>query len=118
MAEKNARRSQYEYKSNSNLVLTADRSLIDRRSKDESTGEVKSLTGNLSGMKMGDKYQREQPAKRAKFESTSESKDIQLDRQEPLFSESQNSSLPFQTLPQARPHFEFLLNFIKRFIGK
>ena len=46
---------------NSNLVLQADRSLIDRRPKDESTGEVQSLSGKLVGSKMGDRAQRNRP---------------------------------------------------------
>lgn len=46
---------------NSNLVLQADRSLIDRRARDESTGEVVSLVGKLEGTKMGDKAQRSKP---------------------------------------------------------
>ena len=46
----------------SNLVLQADRTLIDRRSKDEATGEVQSLVGHLLGTKMGDKYIRTKPS--------------------------------------------------------
>lgn len=46
---------------NSNLVLQADRSLIDRRARDEPTSEVQSLTGKLTGIKMGDKAQRTRP---------------------------------------------------------
>jgi len=46
---------------NSNLVLQADRSLIERRGRDEATGEVVSLVGHLGGIKMGDKYQRTKP---------------------------------------------------------
>lgn len=46
----------------SNLVLQADRSLIDRRSKDEATGEVQSLAGRLAGQKMGDRFCRTKPA--------------------------------------------------------
>lgn len=46
----------------SNLVLQADRSLIDRRSKDEATGEVQSLSGRLAGQKMGDRFLRTKPA--------------------------------------------------------
>jgi pre-mRNA-splicing helicase BRR2 len=42
-------------------VLQADRSLIDRRARDESTGEVVSLTGKLIGTRMGDKAQRTKP---------------------------------------------------------
>lgn len=48
---------------NSNLVLQADRSLIDRTRRDEPTGEVLSLVGKLEGTKMGDKSQRTKPQK-------------------------------------------------------
>lgn len=48
---------------NSNLVLQADRSLIDRTRRDEPTGEVLSLVGKLDGTKMGDKAQRTKPQK-------------------------------------------------------
>ena len=66
MADAAARSLQYEYKANSNLVLQADVRLIDRRAKDEATGEVMSLTGKLGGTRMGDKAQRMKPAKRQK----------------------------------------------------
>jgi pre-mRNA-splicing helicase BRR2 len=46
---------------NSNLVLSVDRSLIDRRARDEATGEVMSLTGKLLGTRMGDKAQKTKP---------------------------------------------------------
>ncbi|XP_006806007.1 U5 small nuclear ribonucleoprotein 200 kDa helicase [Neolamprologus brichardi] len=61
MADVTARSLQYEYKANSNLVLQADRSLIDRTRRDEPTGEVLSLVGKLEGTKMGDKAQRTKP---------------------------------------------------------
>ncbi|XP_076060028.1 U5 small nuclear ribonucleoprotein l(3)72Ab [Oratosquilla oratoria] len=63
MADQTARQLQYEYKANSNLVLQADVRLIERRSKDEATGEVMSLTGKLEGTRMGDRYQRTKPEK-------------------------------------------------------
>lgn len=66
MADAAARSLQYEYKANSNLVLQADVRLIDRRARDEATGEVMSLTGKLDGTRMGDKAQRMKPAKRQK----------------------------------------------------
>ena len=66
MADAAARSLQYEYKANSNLVLQADVRLIDRRARDEATGEVMSLTGKLEGTRMGDKAQRMKPAKRQK----------------------------------------------------
>lgn len=46
---------------NSNLVLQADTRLIERRSRDEATGEVASLVGKLDNNQMGDKYQRTKP---------------------------------------------------------
>jgi pre-mRNA-splicing helicase BRR2 len=55
MADEAARSLLYEYKANSNLVLQADRSLIERRARDEATGEVLSLTGKLLGSRMGDR---------------------------------------------------------------
>ena len=42
-------------------MLQADRSLIERRGRDEATGEVVSLVGKLTGTKMGDRYQRNKP---------------------------------------------------------
>ncbi|CAH0553226.1 unnamed protein product [Brassicogethes aeneus] len=63
MADAAARQLQYEYKANSNLVLQADVRLIERRSRDEATGEVMSLVGKLVGTKMGDRAQRTKPGK-------------------------------------------------------
>lgn len=50
---------------NSNLVLQADVRLIERRSRDEATGEVMSLVGKLDGTRMGDRHQRTRPVKAA-----------------------------------------------------
>jgi len=47
---------------NSNLVLTADRSLSSRRDKDEATGEVLSLQGHIRGTRMGDRALRTKPS--------------------------------------------------------
>lgn len=44
-------------------MLQADVRLIDRRNRDEATGEVLSLSGKLEGTKMGDRYQRTKPIK-------------------------------------------------------
>merc|ERR1712119_117127 len=69
---------QYEYKANSNLVLQADRSQIDRRPRDEATGEVLSLSGKLQSYRMGDRSQRTKPTqmedKRAKRQKRDETK--------------------------------------------
>lgn len=45
---------QYDYRTNSNLVLPTDTSLTDKRPSNEATGEVQSLVGKLSG-RMGDR---------------------------------------------------------------
>ena len=45
----------------SNLVLQADRSLIDKRGRDEATGEVQTLVGKLTGTRMGDRAERTRP---------------------------------------------------------
>ena len=37
--------------------------MIERRAKDEATGEVVSLTNKMSGTKMGDRYLRTKPNK-------------------------------------------------------
>ncbi|XP_063543869.1 U5 small nuclear ribonucleoprotein 200 kDa helicase [Cydia strobilella] len=63
MADAAARQLQYEYKANSNLVLQADVRLIERRGRDEATGEVLSLSGKLLGTRMGDRAQRTKPDK-------------------------------------------------------
>jgi hypothetical protein len=43
------------------LVINPNKDLIERRSKDEPTGEVLSLTAADIAVKMGDKYQRTKP---------------------------------------------------------
>ena len=46
---------------NSNLVLSVDRTLIDRRARDEATGEVMSLVSKLTGTRMGDRALKSKP---------------------------------------------------------
>lgn len=62
MADQAARNLQFEYNVNSNLVMTADRSLIDRRSRDDYTGEVMTLAGKVRLDEMGNKAQRTKPS--------------------------------------------------------
>jgi len=128
MADAAARSQQYEYKANSNLVLQADLSLIERRGRDEATGEVISLQGHLSGMKMGDKYARSRPekekekkAKKPKL-STDKESDInygkiknatllsdQVDDMEGIFYRPKTT--------ETRQTYEVLLSFIQAAIG-
>uniref|UniRef100_A0A8C9G6L8 Activating signal cointegrator 1 complex subunit 3 n=1 Tax=Pavo cristatus TaxID=9049 RepID=A0A8C9G6L8_PAVCR len=77
MADVTARSLQYEYKANSNLVLQADRSLIDRTRRDEPTGEVLSLVGKLEGTRMGDKAQRTKPQMQEERRANYGDKEIQ-----------------------------------------
>ena len=56
MADELARIQQYEYRQNSNLVLSVDYNLTDRRGREEPTGEVLPITDTqMKKMKMGDR---------------------------------------------------------------
>jgi hypothetical protein len=55
------------YWQNANLVLPTDTSLNDRRERNESTGEVLSLTEHLKSIRMGDRAQHTQPEPSKKF---------------------------------------------------
>jgi len=59
MAEEAARKQQYQYASNANLVLTAERDKSSRSR--EPTGEVESLRDKLGGTRMGDLARRARP---------------------------------------------------------
>ena len=48
---------------NSNLVLQTDLRLVERRGRDEATGEVVSLVGKLEGTRMGDRAKKDKPKK-------------------------------------------------------
>jgi pre-mRNA-splicing helicase BRR2 len=61
MADETARSMQYEYKSNSSLVINPNKDLVQKRDRDEPTGEVLPLTTNELAIRMGDKYQRTKP---------------------------------------------------------
>ncbi len=61
MAEEAARNIQYEYKSNASLVINPNKDLVQRRDRDEPTGEVLPLTPDELRISMGDRYQRSKP---------------------------------------------------------
>ncbi|XP_063432226.1 U5 small nuclear ribonucleoprotein 200 kDa helicase-like [Mytilus trossulus] len=125
MADAAARSLQYEYKANSNLVLQADRSLIDRRARDESTGEVVSLTGKLLGTRMGDKAQRTRPpqmeerkVKRRKRDEAQH--DMLKMKGTTLLSEGIDEMVGIQYRPKTqdtRQTYEVILSFIQAAIG-
>lgn len=130
MADATARSMQYEYKANSNLVLQADLSLIERRGRDEATGEVLSLQGHLGGIKMGDKYIRARPPaldqekeKKAKRPKTSEKEgDINYGKMKSssLLSEQVDEMAGIFYRPkttETRQTYEVLLSLIQAAIG-
>uniref|UniRef100_A0A8C7QQM5 U5 small nuclear ribonucleoprotein 200 kDa helicase n=1 Tax=Oncorhynchus mykiss TaxID=8022 RepID=A0A8C7QQM5_ONCMY len=125
MADVTARSLQYEYKANSNLVLQADRSLIDRTRRDEPTGEVLSLVGKLVGTKMGDKSQRTKPSmqgeKRAKRRKRDEDgHDMNKMKGFTLLSEGIDEMVGIVYKPktkETRETYEVLLSFIQAALG-
>ncbi|KAK2558441.1 U5 small nuclear ribonucleoprotein 200 kDa helicase [Acropora cervicornis] len=125
MADATARSLQYEYKANSNLVLQADRSLIERRGRDEATGEVVSLVGHLGGIKMGDKYQRTKPPaseeKKAKRQKLAEREEFTKSKtSSSLLSEDSSDLAGVRYRPKTRETkstYEVLLSFIQAAIG-
>jgi len=125
MADQAARSLQYEYKANSNLVLQADLRLIERRAKDEATGEVVSLSNKMSGTKMGDRYLRTKPnkseekrAKRAKRDEAQQN--FKSGRGATLLSDSLTEVAGVYYRPktqETRQTYEVLLSFIQEALG-
>ena len=125
MADASARSLQYEYKANSNLVLQADRSLIDRRPRDEPTGEVHSLREKLTDIKMGDRAQRTKPPqmeeKKAKRSKRDESqKGHEKLRGVTILTDGLDEMLEIVYKPstrETRQTYEVLLNSISDALG-
>ncbi|XP_014247747.1 putative U5 small nuclear ribonucleoprotein 200 kDa helicase [Cimex lectularius] len=125
MADAAARQLQYEYKANSNLVLQADVRLIERRSRDEATGEVMSLVGKLDGTKMGDKFERNKPIKAEERKVKRQKRDeAQYDFARmkgcTLLSESADDMVGVVYRPktqETRQTYEVLLSFIQEALG-
>jgi pre-mRNA-splicing helicase BRR2 len=126
MADAAARQLQYEYKANSNLVLQADRSLIDRRPRDEATGEVLPLTGKvLDSSRMGDKAQRSKPPQMEERKVKRRKRDeAQYDAMKmkgtTLLSEGIDEMVGIMYRPktqETRQTYEVLLSFIQAALG-
>ncbi|KAL3278293.1 hypothetical protein HHI36_013626 [Cryptolaemus montrouzieri] len=125
MADAAARQLQYEYKANSNLVLQADVRLIERRSRDEATGEVMSLVGKLSGTKMGDRAQRTRPGKAEERKVKRQKRDeAQYDfarmKGATLLSEGVDEMVGIIYRPktqETRQTYEVLLSFLQEALG-
>ncbi|GAB6023297.1 hypothetical protein CHUAL_008104 [Chamberlinius hualienensis] len=125
MADVAARSLQYEYKSNSNLVLQADTRLLEKRGRDEATGEVLSLVGKLEGKRMGDLYQRTKPKFseecKAKRQKRDEARyDFKRMRGATLLSEGIDDMMGIVYKPktqETRQTYEVLLTFIQEALG-
>lgn len=125
MADAAARQLQYEYKANSNLVLQADVRLIERRSRDEATGEVMSLVGKLDGTRMGDRFMRSRPDKaeerKAKRQKRDEAQyDFARMKGATLLSEGVDEMVGIVYRPktqETRQTYEVLLSFIQEALG-
>jgi len=125
MADASARSIQYDYTANSNLVLQADLSLIEKRGRNEATGEVLSLVGHLQGTKMGDKAQRAQPPelkeKKAKKQKKVDADDvIPKMRSAALLSGETDDVAGIYYRPKTRETkhtYEVMLSFIQAAIG-
>ncbi|XP_054265192.1 U5 small nuclear ribonucleoprotein 200 kDa helicase isoform X1 [Macrosteles quadrilineatus] len=125
MADAAARQLQYEYKANSNLVLQADVRLIERRSRDEATGEVVSLVGKLEGTRMGDRFQRTKPVKAEERKVKRQKRDeAQYDftrmKGATLLSEGVDEMVGIIYRPktqETRQTYEVLLSFIQEALG-
>lgn len=125
MADDAARSLQYEYKANSNLVLQADTRLIERRSRDEATGEVVTLVGKLDGTRMGDRYQRTKPKyseeRKIKRQKRDEARyDFAKMKGASLLSDGIEHMMGIMYRPktqETRQTYEVLLTFIQEALG-
>jgi len=125
MADHQARSNQYNYQANSNLVLQVDRQLVDKRGRNEATGEVKSLTGRLTGTKMGDRAIRTGNKEKEELEERKKKKFREDDKQKKK-KESQRSGLSTYdlvgvnykpTTRETRETYEALLTAIQNQLG-
>lgn len=125
MADAAARQLQYEYKANSNLVLQADLRLIDRRNRDEASGEVLSLVGKLDGTRMGDRFQRTKPVKAEERKIKRQKRDeAQYDftrmKGATILTEGVDEMVGINYRPktqETRQTYEVLLSFIQEALG-
>ena len=106
-------------------MLQADVRLIDRRARDEATGEVMSLTGKLDGTRMGDRHQRVRPSKadekKAKRQKRDESSyDLAKLKEASLLSDNLDDVAGIIYRPktaETKQTYEVLLSFIQEALG-
>lgn len=107
------------------MVLQADTRLIERRPRDEATGEVVSLVGKLQKVKMGDRYQRTKPNAETKSKSKKGSKmdsekSMMKMKGHSLLSEGIDQSMGIMyhpKTPETRETYELILAFISEMLG-
>ena len=126
MADQQARNQQYGYQQNSNLVMQVDRSLVDKRRPGESTGEVKSLTGRLTGTKMGDRTIRTGNKEKEELEDRKKKKGTSDERQKQKKKEQKSTNLNMYdlvgaaykpTTRETRDTYDALLTAIQDMLG-
>lgn len=108
-------------------MLHADTRLIERRARDEATGEVVSLVGKLGKVKMGDRYQRTKPSVEAKPKKKKGSKKVEDDnynlrkmKGKSLLSQDIGDSMGILYHPktsETRETYELILSFIAESLG-
>ncbi|EGD81008.1 ASCC3L1 protein [Salpingoeca rosetta] len=122
MAEHRLREQQYEYNANANLVLQADRKLLDIRVRDDATGEVKSLKGHLDTVRMGDRAVRSMPQdlqerKKRRAEAQSKKKPA-ASLPSSVLANFADLGLKYYPKTKDTQHFyELILSYITDFLG-
>ncbi|RNA15787.1 U5 small nuclear ribonucleo helicase -like protein [Brachionus plicatilis] len=130
MADEAARRLQYEYKSNSNLVINPNKDLIEKIDRNEPTGEVLSLTPSDLSVRMGDRYERTRPKHQEETKKARKAEprggtgtgksDINKYKGQSILSEEFEDSSSIMYRPQTqetRQTYEIMLSFIQDCIG-
>ena len=125
MAESHAFKQQYGYQQNSNLVLQVDRQLVDKRAKNEATGEVKSLVGRLGVSKMGDRAIRTGTKEKEELEERKKRKVREEDKKKKKKDEKMSSVSMYDllgvnykpTTRENRGNYESLLEAIQEQLG-
>lgn len=110
-------------------MLQADTRLIERRPRDEATGEVVSLVGKIDGLKMGDRYKRTKPAGDGRPKSSKKSTkvsdldtyNLQKMKGHSLLSEDIAETIGIRyrpKTPETRESYELILAFLSEMLGE
>lgn len=96
--------------------------MIERRPRDEATGEVVSLVGKLDTFKMGDRFQRTKPQsekKPSKKSSHENEHNMKMNKESVLSKDIDESMgiLYHPKTPETRETYELILSFISQMLG-